>query len=113
MCCVDSDYPCAAAQVEELVGQTTAVFDVLSEFFYHANFTVQNSALEVYVRRAYVAYEIQSIDVCKTELNDGTSVPVMTWRFRIPRRLTEDAEGVRVVVFMWSVYLCGWVCSCV
>jgi len=44
------------------LSQGNAVFDVLSEFFYHENAAVQQGALEVYVRRAYVAYEIRKIN---------------------------------------------------
>jgi biotin carboxyl carrier protein len=60
--------------VENLVKQGTSVFDVLSEFFYHENPVVQQSALEVYVRRAYVAYEIRKITFIKVAKSNNVVV---------------------------------------
>lgn len=37
------------------------MFDVLPEFFYHHNEIVRMAALEVYVRRGYIAYDLNCL----------------------------------------------------
>ena len=75
-------------QIADLVGQATSVFDVLNTLFYSDSFSMQQSALEVYVRRAYVAYNMLNINV---EPEDG--IAIATWRFQLPVRQMDDLEG--------------------
>ncbi|XP_064627568.1 acetyl-CoA carboxylase-like isoform X4 [Lineus longissimus] len=44
--------------LQKLIMSETSIFDVLPGFFFHPNKLVSIAALEVYVRRAYIAYEL-------------------------------------------------------
>mgnify|MGYP002046183517 FL=1 len=43
-------------QLETMITDENAMFDVLGDFFYHVNPRLRAAALEVYVRRAYTSY---------------------------------------------------------
>ena len=47
--------------LNKLILSETSIFDVLHSFFFHANTQVRQAALEVYVRRSYIAYELNSV----------------------------------------------------
>lgn len=47
--------------LNKLIISETSIFDVLHQFFYHPNNVVRRAALEVYVRRAYISYEMVSL----------------------------------------------------
>ncbi|VDK32010.1 unnamed protein product [Taenia asiatica] len=47
--------------LQRLITSETSVFDVLLEFFYHQKPAVVIAALEVYVRRAYITYELTGL----------------------------------------------------
>ena len=47
--------------LQKLIHSETSIFDLLYTFFYHANVQVRQAALEVYVRRAYTAYVLNSV----------------------------------------------------
>uniref|UniRef100_A0A670ZXV3 acetyl-CoA carboxylase n=1 Tax=Pseudonaja textilis TaxID=8673 RepID=A0A670ZXV3_PSETE len=66
--------------LKKLILSETTIFDVLSTFFYHANQVVRMAALEVYVRRAYIAYELNSLQ--HRQLLDGTCV--VEFQFMLP-----------------------------
>lgn len=80
----------APEKLEKLVNSQTAVFDVLSDFIYHDSETIQQAALEVYVRRAYVAYTLTSIDHRRTPQGSV----VVQFHFHIPDRSAIDPEGL-------------------
>lgn len=67
--------------LQKLINSETAIYDVLQEFFYHANDLVKVAALEVYIRRAYIAYELHSLQ--HSSLSDGHCV--VEFRFLLPR----------------------------
>lgn len=87
--------------LRELSDSQYTVFDVLSAFFEHDDpmvplgescLTLREcllmswflAAFEVYIRRAYKAYTLLSIDYDEGDLNDGGEVPsVVTWRFNL------------------------------
>lgn len=50
----------------------TSINDVLQDFFFHSNQLVTMAALEVYVRRSYIAYELSCLH--HHQLPDGPSV---------------------------------------
>ncbi|CAB1316204.1 unnamed protein product, partial [Coregonus sp. 'balchen'] len=58
----------------------TSIFDVLPNFFYHSNQVVRMAALEVYVRRAYIAYELNSVQ--HRQLKDNTCI--VEFQFMLP-----------------------------
>ncbi|KAI3380044.1 hypothetical protein SNEBB_002054 [Seison nebaliae] len=52
--------PCEET-LKKLIVSETSLYDVLQDFFFHSNIRVRQAALEVYVRRSYIAYELHSI----------------------------------------------------
>ncbi|XP_039627737.1 acetyl-CoA carboxylase isoform X2 [Polypterus senegalus] len=66
--------------LKKLILSETSIFDVLPNFFYHSNQVVCMAALEVYVRRAYIAYELNSLQ--HHQLQDGTCV--VDFQFMLP-----------------------------
>nr|XP_051691837.1 acetyl-CoA carboxylase 2 isoform X2 [Oryctolagus cuniculus] len=66
--------------LKKLILSETTIFDVLPTFFYHANKVVCMASLEVYVRRAYIAYELNSLQ--HRQLPDGTCV--VEFQFMLP-----------------------------
>ncbi|XP_053135859.1 acetyl-CoA carboxylase 2 isoform X3 [Hemicordylus capensis] len=66
--------------LKKLILSETTIFDVLPTFFYHANHVVRMAALEVYVRRAYIAYELNSLQ--HRQLTDGTCL--VEFQFMLP-----------------------------
>ncbi|XP_048833144.1 acetyl-CoA carboxylase isoform X2 [Brienomyrus brachyistius] len=90
--------------LKKLILSETSIFDVLPNFFYHSNRVVCMAALEVYVRRAYIAYELNSLQ--HHQLQGGTcaldfqfmlpsshpnrvSVPVSSGHFEMRRQSSE------------------------
>ncbi|XP_047674506.1 acetyl-CoA carboxylase 2 isoform X2 [Tachysurus fulvidraco] len=66
--------------LKKLILSETSIFDVLPSFFYHVNRVVCMAALEVYVRRGYIAYELNSLQ--HHQLNDGTCA--VHFQFMLP-----------------------------
>uniref|UniRef100_A0A8C1VF04 acetyl-CoA carboxylase n=1 Tax=Cyprinus carpio TaxID=7962 RepID=A0A8C1VF04_CYPCA len=64
----------------KLILSETSIFDVLPNFFYHSNQVVRMAALEVYVRRAYIAYELNSVQ--HRQLKDNTCI--VEFQFMLP-----------------------------
>lgn len=59
---------------QKLISAETSIYDVLPTFFYHSSILVRMAALEVYVRRGYIAYDLNCIhqhqlrdDLCAVE----------------------------------------------
>eukprot|EP00043_Microstomoeca_roanoka_P013840 m.136036 g.136036 ORF g.136036 m.136036 type:complete len:2298 (+) comp15862_c0_seq1:167-7060(+) len=80
----------APERLERIVNSQTAVFDVLSGFFYHPSETIQQAALEVYVRRSYVAYTLTDI----THRRSPSGSVVIQFAFHIPTKNALDPEGL-------------------
>ncbi|XP_012247167.1 acetyl-CoA carboxylase isoform X3 [Bombus impatiens] len=66
--------------LEKLILSETSIFDILHDFFYHSNRTVCNAALEVYVRRSYISYEL----TCVQHLELSGEVPLVHFQFLLP-----------------------------
>ncbi|XP_064582783.1 acetyl-CoA carboxylase 2 isoform X1 [Zonotrichia leucophrys gambelii] len=66
--------------LKKLILSETSIFDVLPVFFYHTNRVVRMAALEVYVRRGYIAYELHSLQ--HRQLSDGTCL--VEFQFMLP-----------------------------
>ncbi|EPS29466.1 hypothetical protein PDE_04416 [Penicillium oxalicum 114-2] len=64
--------------LKDVVDSKYTVFDVLPRFFIHSDAWVTLAALEVYVRRAYRAYTLKSIDY-----SAGAEPPMLTWDFTL------------------------------
>ena len=63
--------------IREVVDSRFTVFDVLTKFFSHPDPWVSLAALEVYVRRAYRAYAIKSVEYH----NDSEAPFLLSWEF--------------------------------
>ena len=68
-------------ELYDLINQDMAIFDVLPEFFFHQNIEIAFLALEVYIRRSYIAYDVQSLS---HEPLDG-NVPMTIFEFSLPK----------------------------
>lgn len=66
--------------LQKLILSETSIFDILHDFFYHTNRAVCNAALEVYVRRAYISYEL----TCLQHLELSGEVPLVHFQFLLP-----------------------------
>uniref|UniRef100_A0A8C3KHH4 acetyl-CoA carboxylase n=1 Tax=Calidris pygmaea TaxID=425635 RepID=A0A8C3KHH4_9CHAR len=77
--------------LKKLILSETTIFDVLPIFFYHTNQVVRMAALEVYVRRGYIAYELNSLQ--HRQLSDGTCL--VEFQFMLPSSHPNRYEGPR------------------
>ncbi|XP_055920497.1 acetyl-CoA carboxylase isoform X2 [Eupeodes corollae] len=66
--------------LQRLILSETSIFDILHDFFYHTNRAVCNAALEVYVRRAYISYDL----TCLQHLELSGEVPLVHFQFVLP-----------------------------
>ncbi|TFK29759.1 acetyl CoA carboxylase [Coprinopsis marcescibilis] len=74
----------SAEVLKELSDSRYTVFDVLPAFFGHQDPMVRLAAFEVYIRRAYKAYSLMSLDYEEGDtLDDGEVPTVVTWRFNL------------------------------
>ncbi|KAH9975794.1 acetyl CoA carboxylase [Lactifluus volemus] len=73
-----------AEVLRELSDSRYTVFDVLPAFFVNKDPWVTLAAFEVYVRRAYRAYTLLSIDYEEGDgTDDGEAPSIVTWRFNL------------------------------
>lgn len=74
----------SAEVLKELSDSRYTVYDVLPAFFNHEDPLVTLAAFEVYVRRAYRAYNLLSVDYEEGDTIDDGEVPnIVTWRFNL------------------------------
>ncbi|KAF9531776.1 acetyl CoA carboxylase [Crepidotus variabilis] len=74
----------SADTLRELTDSRYTVFDVLPAFFHHEDPMLRLAAFEVYIRRAYKAYALLSIDYEEGDtLDDGEAPTAVTWRFNL------------------------------
>ncbi|KAJ4444605.1 hypothetical protein ANN_06401, partial [Periplaneta americana] len=66
--------------LQKLIMSETSIFDILHDFFYHSNKAVCNASLEVYVRRAYISYEL----TCLQLLELSGEISVIHFQFLLP-----------------------------
>jgi len=76
-----------AEQLKELIDSSYTVYDVLPAFFKHEDDWLSLAALEVYIRRAYKAYNVTGIDYQEEDLADGEPL-ALTWSFRHQQTLS-------------------------
>ncbi|EJD07272.1 acetyl CoA carboxylase [Fomitiporia mediterranea MF3/22] len=75
--------------LKELTDSRHSVYDVLPKFFNHEDPWIALAALEVYVRRAYKAYTLLSVDYEEGDgLDDGEAPHAVTWRFKLGQSYT-------------------------
>ncbi|KZP16603.1 acetyl CoA carboxylase [Athelia psychrophila] len=79
-----SDKTPSAEILKELSDSQYTVFDVLPAFFNHKDHLIVLASFEVYVRRAYRAYSLLSLDYEEGDgLDDGELPHIVTWRFNL------------------------------
>ena len=66
-------------QLETMIIDENAMFDVLGDFFYHVNRGVRVAALEVYERRALISYDIEGL--LHEQIGDISAV---MFKFQLP-----------------------------
>ncbi|XP_022181493.1 acetyl-CoA carboxylase isoform X1 [Myzus persicae] len=66
--------------LQKLIQSETSIFDILHDFFYHSNRAVCNAALEVYVRRVYISYDL----TCLQHLELSGEIPLVHFQFLLP-----------------------------
>lgn len=66
--------------LQRLILSETSIFDILHDFFYHSDRAVCNAALEVYIRRSYISYEL----TCLQHLQLSGEVPLVHFQFLLP-----------------------------
>ncbi|KAF9515737.1 hypothetical protein BS47DRAFT_1371957 [Hydnum rufescens UP504] len=70
--------------LRELSDSRWVVYDVLPTFFNHPDVSVELAAYEVYVRRAYRAYTLLSLDYEEGDGDEDGDLPsAVTWRFKL------------------------------
>ncbi|KAI4256115.1 MAG: hypothetical protein LQ352_002222 [Teloschistes flavicans] len=77
--------------LREVVDSKYTVFDVIPQFFGHSDPWVSLAALEVYIRRAYRAYSVKSVNY----LNDQEPPYMISWDFLL-RKVGHQDLGVPV-----------------
>lgn len=66
--------------LQRLILSETSIFDILHDFFYHSNRAVCNAALEVYIRRSYISYEL----TCLQHHKLSGELPLVYFQFLLP-----------------------------
>uniref|UniRef100_T1GP39 Uncharacterized protein n=1 Tax=Megaselia scalaris TaxID=36166 RepID=T1GP39_MEGSC len=69
--------------LQRLILSETSIFDILHDFFFHTNREVCNAALEVYIRRSYISYDLTSLEhsqFCGKDLE----IPLVFFQFSLP-----------------------------
>nr|CAD7573681.1 unnamed protein product [Timema californicum] len=67
--------------LQKLIMSETSIFDILHDFFYHSNKAVCNASLEVYVRRAYISYEL----TCLQLMDMSGEISLVQYQFLLPK----------------------------
>lgn len=70
------------ALLQELIESRYTVFDVLPSFFQHNDSGISSAALEVYVRRAYKAYNLLNVDYQERDAADEEPLAIQ-WSFQV------------------------------
>ncbi|CAE6428799.1 unnamed protein product [Rhizoctonia solani] len=74
----------SAESLRELTDSRFIVYDVLPTFFTHKDRWISLASMDVYVRRAYRAYNLISVDYEEgDDLDDGDAPNIVSWRFKL------------------------------
>nr|APH81346.1 ACC [Paracyclopina nana] len=78
-------------QLETMIADENAMFDVLGDFFYHLNRKVRVAALEVYERRALISYDIEGL--LHDEIGPDDNISAIVFKFRLPETHPNSSHG--------------------
>lgn len=89
--------PPELSKIKGIVERNVTIYDVLHPFFFDANLSIAMAAVEVYIRRAYRAYVVESL-VYRTIKQEGGDAagspmpvrPLLEWNFRYPMYTTSE-----------------------
>ena len=68
-----------------MITDESSVFDVLGDFFYHSDPRVRAAALEVYVRRAFISYEVTGLNNQLLSSTSDEVYPAVKFEFLLPQ----------------------------
>lgn len=92
------EYDYHPENLRRLVQSEVSIFDVLHIFFYHVAEDVCRAAIEVYIRRAYISYqmrELETIDLTGRTDGDDGKVIGMYFQFSLPQSHPNCIESVQ------------------
>lgn len=69
--------------LQRLILSETSIFDILHDFFYHSNRFVCYAALEVYIRRSYISYDVVCVEHLDKDVSN-VSTPLIHYQFILP-----------------------------
>ncbi|XP_043240119.1 acetyl-CoA carboxylase-like isoform X2 [Amphibalanus amphitrite] len=78
--------------LQNLILSETSIFDILHDFFYHHKTAVRVSSLEVYVRRAYISYDLACVKHFELPTSAGFSICVVLFSFFLPTSHPNSAD---------------------
>lgn len=81
--------------LNKLILSETSIFDVLHQFFYHEKIVVRRAALEVYVRRAHISYDMIALQHLFIGLPDLGSMGTAYQ----PLQKKKEEQGIPTAVF--------------
>lgn len=67
--------------IQDVVDSKHTVFDVLLQFLTNSDEWVAMAAAEVYVRRSYRAYNLESLSY---DFHEQEKLPIISWKFQLP-----------------------------
>lgn len=70
--------------LNDLIDSNYVVFDVLLNFLIYADPAVAAAAAQVYVRRAYRAYNVGDVKCHENKVGSTISNPLVEWKFQLP-----------------------------
>ena len=78
------------ATLKQLIDSNYVVFDVLTQFLNSKDLDVASAAAEVYIRRAYTAYNIREVTHHKAD-----DAPISVWKFQLPTDTLSAASPLK------------------
>ncbi|XBW38089.1 hypothetical protein QEN19_003676 [Hanseniaspora menglaensis] len=76
--------------LKQLIDSNYVVFDVLTQFLNSKDLDVASAASEVYIRRAYTAYNIREVTHHKSD-----QTPIAVWKFQLPTDTLSAASPLK------------------
>ena len=107
----------SATNLHKMITDESAIFDILGDFFYHVDEAVCQAALEVYVRRAFISYDLtclqhQRLPQGQTAVHFQFLLPQShPSRFTFPRKISTNRKGFDQIILQYFNYLdhgCGF-----
>ena len=98
------------SKLTQIVETNLTVDDVLTPFFFNADRMVVLAALEVYVRRAYRAYDLRDVVHVLGDDAAAAGIALTEWRFRFPDHPNERRLCAPLTWFLSAPLTGSWLC---